>query len=248
MRRPSLTLPAVARWDGLPIRPTPGPSLTLPARTRTARTLAALMLALALPACQQEMARQPSYRPLEPSEFFPDGRSARPLVDGTVARGQLLVGDPLITARKPGKHPPSMKPDDFVADFPFEINEADLKRGEQRYLIFCAVCHDPLGTGNGKIVERGYLPPPSYHTDDSRGFALRGIEIPLRDAPVGYYFEVISQGFGGMPSYASQVPPRDRWRIIAHIRVLQLSQHARLDELPAGLREETEKRLSEEAP
>lgn len=179
--------------------------------------------------CQQEMAKQPSYHPLEPSTFFADGRSARPLEVGVVARTWRLESDPVMTGvRKEG--PESV--DRYVNAFPFRMTEADLRRGQQRYTIFCAVCHDPLGTGHGKIVERGYLRPPSYHEDDSRGFARWGLRVPLRDAPVGYFFEVVTRGYGAMPDYSAQVPPEDRWRIIAYVRVLQLSQHARIEDLP----------------
>ena len=113
----------------------------------------------------------------------------------------------------------------------------DLDRGQERYTIFCAVCHDPIGTGQGKIVERGYVRPPNYHTERSRGFARYGKSIPLRDVPAGYLFEVITRGYGAMPRYAPQIPPADRWRIVAYVRALQLSQHAVLGDLPPARRE-----------
>jgi hypothetical protein len=207
-----------------------------------------LLVCLLLPACQQKMARQPSYRPLEPSAFFPDGRSARPLVSGTVSRQQYLIGDPMITARKPGKETGPVRPEDYVKAFPFPINREVLERGQERFQIFCAVCHDDLGTGNGKIVERGYLKPPSFHTSNSRGFERRGIKVKLAspDFPVGYYFEVITDGYGGMPSYASQIPPRDRWCIIAHVRTLQLSQQVTpLEQLPKTIRTTVERSLAD---
>jgi hypothetical protein len=139
-------------------------------------------------------------------------------------------------------------PQVYVSEFPFEMKPADVKRGQERYTIYCAVCHGPLGNGQGKIWERGYLTPTSFHTEMvapneapinnppdvplgySRGYGLWGIKIPMRDVPVGYYFEVITKGYAGMPSYSAQIPPADRWRIIAYIRALQLSQRA-----PAGL-------------
>ncbi|HEV3438730.1 MAG TPA: cytochrome c, partial [Gemmata sp.] len=132
----------------------------------------------------------------------------------------------------------------YVQSYPFEITQTDLKRGQERFTIYCAVCHGPLGNGQGKIWERGYLTPTSFHTDVvgdhevrvehprdvplgySRNYGLWGIKIPLRDVPVGYIFEVITKGFAGMPSYSAQIPPADRWRIIAYVRVLQLSQYA----------------------
>jgi hypothetical protein len=105
------------------------------------------------------------------------------------------------------------------------------------------VCHDAAGTGHGKIVERGYTMPPSYHSSYSRGLERRGVKVLLREAPVGYLFEVVSKGYGAMPDYATQVPPPDRWRIVAYIRTLQYSQHAPLDELSAAEREKAKRAL-----
>jgi mono/diheme cytochrome c family protein len=177
--------------------------------------------------CQQEMAKQPKYLPLEGSRFFADGRSARPPVAGTVARGQfqddpqffqgLVTADPdspsavaAATEAKPN----------YADTFPFPVNRDVLERGKERFTIYCAVCHGALGYGNGIVVQRGFTPPPSYHIDR------------LRAAPVGYLFRVVSQGLGSMPDYAEQIPPPDRWAIIAYVRALQLSQHAPLKELP----------------
>jgi len=205
------------------------------------------LIGLGLLGCQQKMAGQPSYRTYQRSDFFPDGRSARPLVAGVVPRGQPIAGDPLLTGLRPGSVQAAPVPNDvaglpaadapdsinkYVTAFPFPLSEADLRRGQQRFTIYCTVCHDPLGTGHGKIVERGYIQPPSYHEDNSRGFARYGIHVPLRDVPVGYIFEVISNGYGAMPDYAFQIPPEDRWRIAAYVRVLQLSQHSDLARLP----------------
>lgn len=233
-----------------------------------------LPLCLLTTACQQDMAKQPYYRPLEPTDFFADGRSSRPLVDGTVPRGRPLGRSAILTYRKNPVYTdaaraaalignPTMNrfaallpftlggaAADYVDVCPIAIDGTAIERGRQRFDIFCAVCHDALGTGNGKIVERGYLRPPNYHTDFSRGFERRGIKLLLRDAPIGYYFEVITRGFGGMPDYASQIPPDDRWRIIAYIRALQRSQWAPLRELSeagrAGVRRELP--LAEERP
>jgi mono/diheme cytochrome c family protein len=139
----------------------------------------------------------------------------------------------------------------YVEGFPFAITSEDLDRGQERYTIYCAVCHGALGNGQGKIWERGYLKPTSFHTAPvgahelttqevpatplgySRGYSLWDIKMPLREAPVGYYFEVITKGYGGMPSYSAQIPPADRWRIIAYVRALQYSQHA--TDLPPAL-------------
>jgi mono/diheme cytochrome c family protein len=201
------------------------------------------------------MAHQPAYRPLEPSSFFPDDRSARPLVEGTVARGHLQLG-PFYTGRKPAGEIAALKVATLVGNpnvptgaafanvdedlaaylvaLPFAA--ADLgkmaRRGQERYNIFCAPCHDRTGSGNGMIVRRGYTPPPSFHGDLSRGFQLRKKEVKLRDAPVGYYFDVVTNGFGAMPSYRKQVPADDRWAIITYVRALQLSQDATLADVP----------------
>jgi mono/diheme cytochrome c family protein len=127
----------------------------------------------------------------------------------------------------------------YAEEYPFQITQADLKRGQERYTIYCAVCHGTLGNGQGKIWERGYLTPTSFHTRKvspteidvknpqglgiSRGYSLWGHTVPMDEVPVGYIFEVITKGYGGMPSYSAQIPPQDRWRIVAYIRVLQLS-------------------------
>ena len=218
-----------------------------------------LLAAVVTAGCQQKMAEQPSYRALDPSDFFADGTSARHPPEGTVARGWLLSDDPLMTGLKPefrdapapaGQKadvtPPPDAPSDpakFVDGFPFELTRAELERGQERYTIFCAVCHSPLGDGNGKIPERGYVKPPNFHTDHSRGFGLYRKTVLLRGAPVGYLYEVVSRGYGAMPSYRSQIPARDRWRIVAYVRALQISRHAELDALPPGVRKQTEEAL-----
>jgi hypothetical protein len=142
----------------------------------------------------------------------------------------------------------------YADAFPFEITAADLKRGQERYSIYCAICHGPLGNGKGKIWERGFLKPTSYHTEKvdpeepdesapavplgfSRGYARWGIAIPVREVPVGYIFEVITKGYGAMPDHAAQIPPADRWRIAAYVRVLQLSMHADAASLPTDLQQ-----------
>jgi mono/diheme cytochrome c family protein len=205
-----------------------------------------LCLSLLTTACQQEMARQPSYRPLEPTDFFDDGRASRPLVEGTVPRGRPIEESAILAYRKS----PARGTADYVDVCPIAIDKKALERGRERFNIYCAVCHDALGTGNGKIVERGYLPPPNYHTDFARGFERRGTKVLLRDVPVGYYFEVISRGYGGMPDYASQIPPDDRWKIIAYVRALQLSQWAPLKDLSENERDKAQKELEleEERP
>jgi mono/diheme cytochrome c family protein len=229
-------------------------------RARRAVLGALACACLLLPACQQKMAEQPSYRkPLQPSGFFRDGRSARPIPAGTVARRRPRSDSPLVSYRRGGYADigrallaigsrdlgvvgplaPALAPAqgaaaEYVSAFPIRIDAGGLARGQERYTIFCAVCHGAAGTGHGKIVERGYLQPPNYATDLSRGFERRGIRLPLRDAPVGYFFEVVTRGFGGMPSYAEQIPAEDRWKIIAYVRALQLSQYAPVQALSAS--------------
>jgi hypothetical protein len=177
--------------------------------------LMALGLAFVL-GCQQKMADQPKHEPLSQSNFFGDDRAARPLVEGTVARGQLRSDEPLYTGKENGN---------LVDTFPFPVTLAALERGEQRFNIFCSPCHDRVGTGEGMIVRRGYRAPPSFHIDR------------LRQAPAGHFFEVMSKGFGAMPDYAQQIRPEDRWAIAAYIRALQLSQHATLAEVPENQRQ-----------
>jgi mono/diheme cytochrome c family protein len=163
--------------------------------------------------CRQDMHVQPKYVPEDPSSFFADGRSERPPVEGTVARGQLRTDELLYTGRINGA----------AADlFPFPITAADLSRGRDRYNIYCSPCHDYTGSGNGMIVQRGFPAPPSFHIER------------LRQAPAGHFFEVITNGLGLMYSYASRVSPEDRWRIAAYIRVLQLSQHGSMADVPAS--------------
>jgi mono/diheme cytochrome c family protein len=172
-----------------------------------------MFCSLALTACRQDMHVQPKYVPEDPSIFFADGRSERPTVEGTVARGYLRTDELLYTGRINGT---------VVDLFPFPITAADLSRGRERYNIYCSPCHDYTGSGNGMIVQRGFPPPPSYHLDR------------LRQAPVGHFFEVITNGLGMMYSYASRVSPEDRWRIAAYIRALQLSQRGSPSDIPAS--------------
>ncbi len=192
--------------------------------------------------CGQNMYHQPRYDPLEQSEFFPDGRSSRHLVEGTVARGQLQDDPQLYEGQSGGEQDAGNQGDGEqnnqdqngenqrggapVDVFPFPITEEVLVRGQRRYNAFCAPCHGRSGNGDGMIVERGFSPPPSLHTDR------------LRDAPVGHYFDVITNGFGRMYAYDYQIPPEDRWAIIAYIRALQLSQNAPVEQLPPEDRQE----------
>jgi mono/diheme cytochrome c family protein len=186
----------------------------------------------ALIGCQQQMARQPAYHwPDQPSDFFPDGRATRPIDPETVARGQLRDDAGRFTGQDgPGK----ADAPNYVTEFPYPVTEAMLHHGRERFNIFCAVCHGRTGEGDGKVVQRGYARPPSYH--DPR----------LRAMPVGRFFEVITRGHGAMPDHAEQIPTDDRWAIIAYVRALQLSQNVPASELTeeekVKLREAEERR------
>ena len=169
-----------------------------------------------LSGCRLDMHVQPKYLPYDPSNFFDDGRSARPPVPGTVARGQLRIDELLYTGKENGV---------LANRFPFPITRADLERGRERFNIFCTPCHDYTGSGRGTIVQRGFPPPPSYHIDR------------LRNAPVGHFFDVMTNGLGAMYSYAARVEPEDRWRIAAYIRTLQLSRHATVQDAPEAERQ-----------
>jgi mono/diheme cytochrome c family protein len=258
------------------------------------RAIAASLVVLTLAACQQRMAHPPYYRPLAETDFYPDRRSARPLEEGTVHRAQILDNDPLSSGlsaagkltqtvailnddgtpkeTKTGPGIPN-KVDNFVAVFPFQVTGDDLKRGKERFQVFCVPCHGTAGNGRGKIVERGFLEPTSFHlkpvdADEaafrerrgdnltgrpgpglpqpvgfSRGFNFYQVNLPLRDVPVGYIFEVISKGYGGMPDYASQIPVLDRWRIAAYVRTLQMSQAIDPAKLTPEQRAEMDKAL-----
>ena len=175
--------------------------------------VAATALLLLLAGCRSDMQQQPYYRPLRESDFFADKRSARPLVEGTVARGDLRA-DTYFYTGKIGK--------DDGDYMPFPVTAQVLARGQQRFNIYCSPCHGEAGDGNGMIVQRGLKRPPSYHNER------------LRKAPIGYFFDVMTNGFGAMLDYSQQVSPQDRWAIAAYIRALQLSQAATQADVPAG--------------
>lgn len=175
---------------------------------------AALTLAtIALVGCRQDMHDQPKYKPLRESDFYADKRSARPIVTGTVARGQLN-DDSYYYTGKVGNA--------YATEFPFPVTEQVLKRGQERFNIYCSPCHSEIGDGNGMIVARGFKKPPSYHTER------------LRTAPVGHFFDVITNGFGAMGDYSQQISVQDRWAIVAYIRALQFSQNATRADVPSG--------------
>jgi mono/diheme cytochrome c family protein len=177
---------------------------------------AAGALVLLAAGCRQDMHDQPKYQPLEASSFFADGRASRPRIPGTVARGRRDDDALLVSGKQDGK---------LAEVFPAPVTKAVLDRGHQRFDVYCSPCHDRAGTGQGMIVMRGYKQPTSFH--DER----------LRTMPPGYFFDVITNGFGIMPSYAGQIPVDDRWAIAAYIRALQLSQHATLADVPEAERQ-----------
>lgn len=173
-----------------------------------------VLLALGAGACRQDMHDTPRYESYEASAFYADGRASRVAPTGTVARGWLREDEALYTGRANGE---------LVAEFPFAISPADLQRGRERYGIYCTPCHGVLGDGQGMVVQRGLRRAASYHQDR------------LRDEKVGYFYDVVTNGFGAMQGYAEQIPVRDRWLIVAYVRALQLSQHATMAEVPANL-------------
>lgn len=183
---------------------------------RSSVVLCLAMSVFALVGCNQKMGEQPSYRTYQASDLFPDNSSARPVPADTVARGHLQ-DDALLFTGKDANGQDS-------TEFPFQVTRDVLERGRERFNIYCVPCHGPVGDGDGVVVQRGFNPPPSYHTDR------------LRQAPVGHFFDVITNGFGAMPSYSTQVSVEDRWAIVAYIRALQLSQYAPVDELPPDAR------------
>jgi mono/diheme cytochrome c family protein len=191
---------------------------------------------LLLAGCRHEMYDQPRYEPQESSDFFADGKADRPLLPGVVPRldpkdqprdeqyDMIQVG---VVDGKP------------VEEIPFPVDRAVLERGQQRYMIYCSPCHGLTGKGDGMIVQRGFSPPPPLYgkrPQPGKSPAATFYE-DLRDAPVGHFFEVITNGHGAMYSYASRVAPIDRWKIAAYIRALQLSRYARADDLPPEERE-----------
>ena len=172
--------------------------------------------ALVLSGCRQDMHDQPKYIPLRESTFFTDARSARPLLEGTIARGHLHDDELLYGGKVNGRD---------ATMFPFRVDAAVMARGRERFDIYCSPCHGRTGQGDGMVVRRGYRRPPSMHQDR------------LRDAPVGHFFDVMTNGFGAMPDYAAQIKAEDRWAIAAYVRALQLSEHATVADVPVSERD-----------
>ena len=191
------------------------------------RTLAIVLAAVALAGCRQDMHYAPSYDPLQQTDFFPDGAASRALVANTVARGQLREDEHLYTGRVGGQP---------ATEFPFPVTAEVMARGQERFNVYCAPCHGRTGEGNGMIVQRGFRAPPSYH------------EERLRNTPVGYFFDVMTNGFGAMQDYAAQVSVTDRWAIAAYIRALQLSRRATVADVPPDRRGDLDRPAEAPAP
>jgi mono/diheme cytochrome c family protein len=179
------------------------------------RALSIVAVALAVAGCRQDMHDAPRYEPLEASTFFANGQASRALVANTVARGLLREDTHLNEGKVNGQ---------LATTFPMPVTADVMARGQERFNVFCSPCHGKTGSGNGMVVQRGFRAPPSYHEDR------------LRNAPVGYFFDVMTNGFGAMQDYSSQVPVADRWAIAAYIRALQLSQRATVADVPANRR------------
>jgi mono/diheme cytochrome c family protein len=182
-----------------------------------ARAAVIVAAAAALGACRQDMHDAPRYDPLERGRFFNDGRASRTPVPNTVPRGLIREDRHMFEGVVDGKP---------AETFPMAVTPAVMARGQDRFNVYCAPCHGRTGEGDGMIVQRGFRKPPSYH------------EERIRNAPVGYYFDVMTRGFGAMQDYSAQVTAADRWAIAAYIRALQLSQRATVNDVPAERRGE----------
>lgn len=172
---------------------------------RAVTGLGAMTAMLVLAGCRQDMHDEPKFFPQRGTSFYADGRSVRPQVENTVARGQLHDDAYFYTGLNNGVEGNT---------YPFPVTMDVLQRGQERYNIYCTPCHSRVGNGEGMIVQRGYRPAGDFHTER------------LRNAPLGHFFAVMTNGYGAMPDYAAQVTPADRWAIVAYIRALQLSQNA----------------------
>ena len=182
------------------------------------------LLALVATGCRQDMQDQPRMFPQRSTPMFADGRSARPQVDGTVARSQEDGGSYFLTGLVNGKEGDGL---------PFPVTAAVLERGQERFNIYCSACHSRVGNGGGVVVQRGYRPAGNFHTDR------------MRAEPLGHFFNVMTNGYGAMPDYAAQLTPQDRWAVVAYIRALQLSQNATSADVPAGAKVESVESVAE---
>jgi mono/diheme cytochrome c family protein len=201
----------------------PGQELTCLLRNKIPANslLGGVLLLLLLAGCTNTngMSIQPRYDPFEPNPFFADGASARPVEPHTVARGMLRADTHIYEGVVDGA---------LATTLPFPVTAEVLARGQERYNIYCAPCHGFSGYGDGMIVQRGFTPPPSFHSDRQRNL------------PVGHVFQVTTNGIGAMYGYATRVRPEDRWAIIAYIQALQLSQYAPLEVVPAEIQQQLE--------
>ena len=177
------------------------------------------LLSLSFSSCRQDMYNQPKAKPYSGTEFFPDGTSARPVPAHTVQYRSKVGNEAFAAGLTNGL---------LVAQLPLRLTPELLQRGRERYDIYCAVCHGASGDGNGEVVQRGFPAPPTYHSER------------LRNAPVGHFYDVVTNGYGVMYSYADRVEPQDRWAIAAYIRALQLSQHATAAEMLPNEQEKLE--------
>jgi mono/diheme cytochrome c family protein len=178
------------------------------------------LLVLMLAACHYDMYDQPKYQTYEPSSFFEDGRASRPAVAGAVSTNGVQTDAYLYTG---------LNPDGTEGDvLPFPVSQELLLRGQEQYNIYCAVCHGETGYGNSVVAQRGAIVPANFH------------QQRLVDAPIGHIYNVITNGYRAMYSYASRITPEDRWAIAAYVRALQLSQNATLDDVPADERAKLE--------
>jgi mono/diheme cytochrome c family protein len=266
-------------------------------KTPSSRQLTLLLLALLalVPAgcVQQSMANQPKFKPLQPTNLFPDGRSSRTPEPGTIPRHwrddpHLLTGKlpeaakgmagadvnqqralavgslagtfaALTVAALEQQDPPAPVPNkengekfvkQYATTFPMPVSKAMVERGQQRFNIYCSVCHGYSGIGDGIIVQRGFTRPPSLvlgaenpKDNYSRGIAYQGLLVPVPEAPVGYYFDVITRGYGAMPEHATQIPVEDRWAIVSYLKALQKSQHYPVSKMPAEEQEKIRKMI-----
>jgi len=186
-------------------------------RVRTIRVLLALALLLLTGCWKENMSSQPKAKPMQESDFFADGTTARPLVEGTVARGDLELDSHLYRGFVDGKPAlafPEHYPTEMDGPFPTRgpALRAVLTDGQEQFTIYCSMCHGDAGDGHGIIAERDFFPPPNYQLDR------------LRQAPIGHIFDVITNGYGAMYGYGDRISPADRWAIVAYIRTLQMSQ------------------------
>ena len=195
--------------------------------TERTAAVAIVVMTIAVAGCRQDMHDAPRHEPLEASTFFADGRGSRMLVANTVARGMLREDDHLYTGKIDGE---------LTDIFPMPVTAEVMARGQERFNVFCSPCHGRTGQGDGMVVQRGFRAPSSYR------------EARLRDAPAGYFFDVMTHGFGAMSDYSSQVSVTDRWAIAAYIRALQRSQQATVDDVPVASGAELDEPTPQQEP